>query len=735
MGDEKRLSLLGTDFMTQGPVREDDKIEELEELEEKKDLVSPLLDTSLDDTCTKDQIFTPGSIHAQEVFSYWRDELQASPWVLHILQHGYKIPFRELPQVYEEPNNASARAEPKVVEDLVSQMIDEGIVEIVKVKPHCVSPLGLVKKALEDGSFKYRLVFDASRCVNLKLEEKHVSLAHLEKALELTEADDYQSIFDLKSCYYHLKIFQPHQKYLGACFMLKGKKVYFQYKHLPFGLASAVHVITKIMKPIISKIQGLGIKFSIYIDDGRFLATSVEQADQFRDRVYEVLTRSGWQISVEKSDKKGQASKKKKYLGFIIDTSLMKVSADAQKVVKVKEMIRESRADSVVAIRRLAKVLGNIIGLLPSHGFAARVASKSGYALIEKHISEFGWKGHVCLDQATKDEWDFFLTAIESNNGMPIRSNLNDIRVDTVLENPTTKQVFVPNHRAEDSQIWISDASAFKVVAFNLTDKSKHNLSVMLSEDEKKRSSGYRELLAVDKTVQYWSETGFRNQHIYWCTDSSNAVSFLSKGSGKSHLQEVIFRIARRLQELGIVITPIHLLRDDPRIVQADELSKIKDSDDWSVDDASFQSLDRVFHFTLDLFASRENRKVEKFYSEFLTPSTLGIDAFSQDWSDQTLWICAPIKFLIRIARRVRKTEVQGVVLVPDWSTSSFYSFYFDIYNRPKAPFIEVKRWRPFIYQNQGAEGPLNGKIEFDLVALFFNTRKNYNMRFISCGE
>jgi len=93
LGDEKRLSPSGTDFMTQGPVREDDKIEELEELEEKKDLVSPLLDTSLDDTCTKDQIFTPGSIHAQEVFSYWRDELQASPWVLHILQHGYKIPF------------------------------------------------------------------------------------------------------------------------------------------------------------------------------------------------------------------------------------------------------------------------------------------------------------------------------------------------------------------------------------------------------------------------------------------------------------------------------------------------------------------------------------------------------------------------------------------------------------------------------------------------------------------
>jgi len=358
------------------------------------------------------KIFEPGNIHKHEFFDFWQKELEASPWVLNLLEKGYKIPFKSTPPTYEEQNNATARAEPDIVAKIVLQMIEEGIVDKVTVKPHCVSPLGLVKKNLEDGTVKYRLVFDASRCVNLHLEEKHVSLMHLEKALELTEKGEYQSIFDLASCYYHVKIYEAHQKFLGAAFIHEGRTIYFQYKHLPFGLASAVHVITKIMKPIISKIQSHGIKFSIYIDDGRFLAQSQDQANNFREKVYEILEKAGWQISKEKSDGKDQADRRKKYLGFVIDTTQMKVYADDQKINKLRKLIMESVEKSVIPIKHLAKILGNIIALIPSHGFVARVASKSGYGLIEKHTSEFGWKGQVFVDRSTKDEWKFLLDAM-----------------------------------------------------------------------------------------------------------------------------------------------------------------------------------------------------------------------------------------------------------------------------------------------------------------------------------
>jgi len=672
------------------------------------------------------QAFEPGSIHKKQFFNYWKDELKAAPWVLNILEHGYKIPFKSYPPVYEERNNATARAEPEVVESLVTEMIEDGIVEVVSKKPHCVSPLGLVKKLLEDGTYKYRLVFDASRCVNLHLEEKHVSLSHLDKALELTEQGEFQSIFDLKSCYYQLMIHESHRRYLGACFIKGEKKIYFQYKHLPFGLASAVHVITKIMKPVVAKIMSQGIKFSIYIDDGRFLAATQEQADDFRTKVYAILESAGWQISKEKSDSQGQASTRKKYLGFVIDTEEMKVFVDEEKMRKIRKLVQDGLSNPVMPVKFLAKLQGNIISLIPSHGFIARVASKSGYVLIERHTSEFGWNGSVFIDKATQDEWRFFLDSLEASNGMPIRSQMNDIRVDAILQNPTTKMLSLPRAGTVSDDVWVSDASGFKVVAFNLCDREQHELSIMFTEEEAKMSSGFRELLAIQKTVQYWTENSSEahKNHIFWCTDSTNVVSFLSKGSSKSHLQAVIFDIAKKLQKLNLIITPVHLLREDPRIKEADCLSKVKDSDDWSLDHSSFDSLDRIFGFTLDLFASATNKKTTKYFSEFLMPGTKGIDAFAQDWTNEVLWICPPVKFLIKVCLRVRKIEAEGVVIVPNWPTSSFYNFYFDTTGKPKPPFLEVKRWKPYIFQNQDAEGPLKGKVVFDFIALFFNTKK-----------
>jgi len=242
-------------------------------------------------------------------------------------------------------------------------------------------------------------------------------------------------------------------------------------------------------------------------------ALNQSQANEFRRKIYEILEKSGWQVSKEKSDKEDQANKKKKYLGFMIDTSDMRVYADDQKLSKVKDLVVKGMEKVVIPVKHLAKILGNIVALIPSHGFLARVASKSGYALIEKKTSQFGWKGQVYIDEATKNEWKFFIEAIEKSNGMPIRSQLNDVRVDAIIENPITKQVWVANHEKEGEETWISDASAFKVVAFNLNNRENETLSVLFSEEEKTRSSGYRELLAIKKTVEIWKKENIKKKH------------------------------------------------------------------------------------------------------------------------------------------------------------------------------------------------------------------------------
>jgi len=601
-------------------------------------------------------------------------------------------------------------------------MIDQGIVEVTTVKPHCVSPLGLVPKKLADGTEGYRLVFDASRCVNLHLESQHVSLAHLEKAVELTEMGDFQSTFDLSSCYYHIKIYPDHQRFLGASFIDEnGEKKYFFYKHLPFGIASAVHVVTKLFKPILAFIHAQGIRFSIYIDDGRFLAGNMEQLELYRKIIYDTLFDAGWVIAKAKSDGCGVGAKRKCYLGFWIDSEKMMVEAKPEKLEKIKNMIQKKLGDSAIDVRELAKILGNIISLIPSHAFIARISSRSGYSVLAAHVEEFGWSGACWLSQEIKKEWIFCLENIFSRNGAPIRSRLNDVRVASLVENPVTKQERVSRSLLH-SEIFISDASGFKVASFDLCDKKESLFTVSLTPEEMNCSSGMRELLAVEKTVKKWKASGeMRQKNVYWCTDSSNLVSFLSKGSGKHHIQTIVFEIAKDLSDLRSTITPIHLLRTDPRIQQADEASKVRDTDDWSIDEVSFAHLQNRFGFEIDLFASSSNKRCKKFYSEFYTQDCLGVEAFAQRWDEGMLWVCPPIKFLEKTAQRIRASCCKGVLLIPNWPTSSFFTTFIRE-GKFLWPFELVHDFYPFIIQNQNAESALKGKVVFKMFALYFDT-------------
>lgn len=122
--------------------------------------------------------------------------------------------------------------------------------------------------------------------------------------------------YDLKSAYHHIKIHPDQTKYLGAAKTNpKGDKQYFVFLFLSFGISSAVHCITKVIKPINAYFHERGI---IYLDDGRITAKSKNEAEEQRVVVYYTLKQSGWIIEVKKSDGVGDASQSKGYLGFII---------------------------------------------------------------------------------------------------------------------------------------------------------------------------------------------------------------------------------------------------------------------------------------------------------------------------------------------------------------------------------------------------------------------------------
>lgn len=665
--------------------------------------------------------FRAGSIHNPRVWDYWINTLECSPWVTEVLKFGYRLPFTSLPGHYEEGNNASVIAEPRVVEEMILELQKTGVIEFVSHKPHCVNPLGLVKKETEQGP-KYRLVLDASRWLNLHVQPPTVKLAHLEMALSMTAQDEYQMVFDLKSAYHHVKIAPEHVPFLGACATVHGRQQYLVFKHLPFGLNSAVHAMTKIWKPLTAYFHKKGIKFSIYIDDGRILARTPELAEEHRTFVFDCLEKAGWQVSLEKSDGPGMASQTKLYLGFIINTEQMTVTYPHVKLEKLCKCIEDALALAQVHVKTLAKITGKMIALIHSHGTCVRICTRSSYALIEEHVAKHGWHGFVQWSVAARRELFFFTQVAQHFNGQHIVNALTDIRIDTIISDPLASQQLSGMSRIDS--VMVSDASQIKA-AVKWLQKSPRTWTCIFnfSEEERQFSSGERELLAVHKLLQDPEKRrDLKGTNVMWATDSTNLVAFLHKGSGKKRIQTLVFDILKWSAEVQCVINPIHLFREDERIQEVDFLSKRPDTDNWSIDMLSFNELNDQFHFTIDLFADNKNRRVETFVSRFYHPDARAVDAFSVEWTGM-LWICPPTSLLVRIIRRIKTSICQGVLVMPNWPASDFFC---EIFCNEKIaqPFQLIKEFRPFVYQNEEAcNTPLKGLTNFSFFAIYFNSK------------
>jgi len=80
-----------------------------------------------------------------------------------------------------------------------------------------------------------------------------------------------------------------------------------------------------------------------------------------------------------------------------------------------------------------------------------------------------------------------------------------------------------------------------------------------------------------------------------------------------------------------------------------------------------------AFPFTVDLFASRVNKKCRSFYARFSDPEAEIIDAFTVDWGGKHFYAFPPFALILRTLRRIINDKATGVVVVPYWPTQSWY--------------------------------------------------------------
>ena len=206
---------------------------------------SNFISSSLAAINNSDTITRPNSIkgNLKRNFAFW-EQIGSSRPILDVIESGYKIPFIETPKPAEFSNNKSALNEREFVTESIQKLLDGGFIFESKSRSEVINPLSVSK----DSSDKKRLILDL-RYVNKHLFREYIKFDDWRDFSSYISEHNYCYKFDLKQGYHHVDIFKEHQKYLGFSWAINGKKKFFIFTVLPFGLASAPFIFRGGYKP------------------------------------------------------------------------------------------------------------------------------------------------------------------------------------------------------------------------------------------------------------------------------------------------------------------------------------------------------------------------------------------------------------------------------------------------------------------------------------------------------
>ena len=156
-------------------------------------------------------------------------------------------------------NHHSAIDNASFVEASIAELLrDRCIVEGDDCPTVCI-PLQVVSSARG----KRRLVIDL-RYVNQFLWKDKFKYEGLDLVPQMFKCGECFFTFDLKSGYHHVYINGVFWTYLGFSWGSGSSRRWFKFRVLPFGLATAIYVFTKLLRPLVKHWRAKGLRASLH---------------------------------------------------------------------------------------------------------------------------------------------------------------------------------------------------------------------------------------------------------------------------------------------------------------------------------------------------------------------------------------------------------------------------------------------------------------------------------------
>ncbi len=557
----------------------------------------------------------------------------ASPSVVSWVKTGISIPFRvDPPDPFHIQNKYLPPPSQQFITREIQDLLRDDVIEEVRQKPCCVSPIHCVPK--KRGSF--RLIHDL-RVLNTACQPPTFSNEGIDEVLRLIQPHDQLVTFDIKSGFHHIPVCQSHQTYLG----FEWRKHYYQWKCLPFGLNSSPYFFYKTIRPVVQYLRQKGLRIVAFVDDF-LLMTTPDRAEQDTKIVLDTFLELGLLPNYEKSSLIPQTTKD--FIGYRLNTC----NDDGKVWVQIPpERIRSVRHDIARLIstghgtaRALARVAGQCVSMckviLPS-----KLLLRNLYRLLSTRTS---WQERLTIDSGTMSDLKWWQAALQSWNGRAVTNATIDVQLTT-------------------------DASSSGWGAHLGPLQAMGHWNQRMSQEH----SNYRELMAVMMAIQSFSKQ-LSGLSVQLLSDNITTIAYLNNlGGPKPNLTQLATAVWAECYRFGITLQARHLAGKEN--VLADHLSRMNTKYEWMIHPALFRHIDRIYGpHDVDRFASMSTTQLPVYNSFAHDPMSSGVDALAQNnWGHMNNYVNAPFRLLHRVLDVLQTQRAVATVLAPWWPAQTWF--------------------------------------------------------------
>ena len=261
-------------------------------------------------------------------FDQWRS-ITSNRFVLNMVW-GHHLQLKSHPPLFRDFqhfNVKAAAAHHPVIQKEVDELLAKGAIE-----------------PSSGGAGFYSSVFVVPKCtgglhpiLNLKhfncyMHIPSFKMPTLKTIWQLIQHGDFAFSIDLQDAYLHIPIVKHHRHFLHFVW----HNVPYQWKVLPFGLATAPRVFTSLTKPILFLCHCKGLHIVIYLDDILVLVRSKWAGKWAHLFLCSLLVHLGLHINFSKSDL--HLSQSFTFLGLCWDTVHMLVSLPPDKLADIQQL-------------------------------------------------------------------------------------------------------------------------------------------------------------------------------------------------------------------------------------------------------------------------------------------------------------------------------------------------------------------------------------------------------------